>query len=87
MSGYLANLSKQDVNTPGQVFGLSHVTINNNYEGSTRMAYVDAILTAWFLEQDNVGREGLSIVHNFLEDAKIKLACMFGDRCSFSNFY
>ena len=70
VSGYLANLNKRDVNTLGQVFGLSHITINNNYEGSTRVAYVDAILTAWFLEQDRVGEKGQSFII-FFEDARL----------------
>ena len=59
VSGYLLDLGKEQMKTLGQILGLSHRTVSNSYESSTNTAYLNDILTAWLLQQDEVGENGL----------------------------
>ena len=58
VSGYLLDLDKEQMKTLGVVLGLSHLTVSNSYEGSTKISYLNDILRAWLLQQDEVGENG-----------------------------
>jgi len=58
VSGYLLDLDKEQMKTLGLILGLSHRTVTNSYEGSTKTTYLSDILYAWLLQQDEVGENG-----------------------------
>ena len=58
VSGYLLDLDKEQMKTLGLILGLSHRTVSNSYEGSTRTSYLNDILHAWLLQQDEVKENG-----------------------------
>lgn len=58
VSGYLLDLEKEQMKTLGLILGLFHRTVSNSYENSTKTAYLNDILHAWLLQQDEVGENG-----------------------------
>ena len=58
VSGYLLDLDKEQMKTLGLILGLSHLTVSNSYEGSTKTSYLNDILHAWLLQQDDVEENG-----------------------------
>lgn len=58
VSGYLLDLNKEQMMTLGLILGLSHRTVCNSYENSTKTVYLNDILHAWLLQQDEVGENG-----------------------------
>ena len=58
VSGYLLDLDKEQMKTLGLILGLSHLTVANSYEGSTKTSYLNDILHAWLLQQDEVEESG-----------------------------
>ena len=55
---YLSPLMKEEVKTLGMLLGLSHSTIMNGYKCSSRIKYLDSIISAWFKKEDRVIQNG-----------------------------
>ena len=57
--GYLIDLNKEQIRTLGLILGLQNTTLSNKYEGSSEINYLDDVLAAWFLKQDDVVTKGV----------------------------
>ena len=62
ISGYLTPLDKENIKLLGRLLGLHDTRVTNLFDGSTRSAYLDSILTAWLNQQDDVQKKGWYIM-------------------------
>ena len=73
--GYLFDLDKEQIHTLGLILGLHRGTLSNKYEGSSKVNYLDDVLTAWFRKQDDVGKKGVpswATLATALEDQQLR---------------
>ena len=73
--GYLIDLDKEEIHTLGLILGLHRGTLSNKYEGSSKVNYLDDVLTAWLRKQDDVEEKGVpswATLATALEDQQLR---------------